>query len=90
VLDNNSTLKMEAKCSSTTSVTTHKTTQHHIPEDSSLKFTLLFKMFTIIQYYRWWVYGNICSRLWTVNNPGLHDNPCDSCITSLWHTFYTL
>jgi hypothetical protein len=33
-----STLKMEAKCSSETSVETQRTTRRHIPEDDALQY----------------------------------------------------
>jgi hypothetical protein len=41
-----STLKMEAICSSETSITTQQTTRHYIPEDD----TLLFSKFTYSGY----------------------------------------
>jgi hypothetical protein len=37
-----STLKMEAICSSETSVATQQTTRRHIPEDNTLPLLLLF------------------------------------------------
>jgi hypothetical protein len=38
-----STLKMEAVCSSGTSVETQRTTQRHIPEDDTLQFSFVSK-----------------------------------------------
>jgi hypothetical protein len=38
-----STMKMEAICSSETSVETQQTTRHHIPENDTLLFIIVYK-----------------------------------------------